>query len=59
LISSVLDQAVENDAVLIYGAPEPMLFAADRDNDLVNIAANRSTATNAVGNFSAQQRALS
>ena len=32
-VSSTLDQDVENDAVLIDGAPEPVRFAGDRDDD--------------------------
>ena len=35
LISSALNQNVENEAVLIDGAPKPLLFAADRNDDLV------------------------
>ncbi|BBB96608.1 hypothetical protein BE61_20390 [Bradyrhizobium elkanii USDA 61] len=36
-ISSALDQDVENEAILVDSAPEPMLFARDRDNDFVQI----------------------
>ena len=56
-ISSALDQNVENEAILIDGAPEPMLLAADRDDDLVQvplIAANGRTLPNAIGIFAAE-----
>ncbi|APO50304.1 hypothetical protein SG09_77530 [Bradyrhizobium ottawaense] len=36
-VSSALDQDVENEAILVDSAPEPMLFARDRDNDLVQM----------------------
>src|SRR5580700_4926705 len=36
-VSSTLDQDVENETVLINGAPEPVLFARDRDDDLIHI----------------------
>ncbi len=36
-VSSALDQGVENEAILVDSAPEPMLFARDRDNDLVQM----------------------
>ena len=56
-ISSVLDQNVENEAILIDGAPKPMLPTADRDDDFVQvplIAANGRTAPNAIGIFAAE-----
>ena len=37
-VSSTLDQDVENDAVLIDGAPEPVWLAGDRDEDLASRA---------------------
>ena len=36
-VSAALDQDVENEIVLINGAPEPVLFAADRDDDLIHV----------------------
>ena len=43
-VFSTLDQDVENDAVLIDGAPEPVWLAGDRDDDLIHmlfVAASR------------------
>jgi hypothetical protein len=34
---SLLNQSVENEAVSIDGAPEPMLLSVDRDHDLVEM----------------------
>ena len=36
-VSAALDQDVENETGLINGAPEPVLFAADRDEDLIHV----------------------
>ena len=36
-VSSALDQDVENEAILIDGAPQPVLLAGDRDNDFVHM----------------------
>src|ERR1700734_2138890 len=36
-VSSTLDQDVENDAVLIDGAPEPVWLGGDRDDDLASL----------------------
>jgi hypothetical protein len=36
-VSAALDQNVENEAILINGAPEPVLFARDRDDNLVHM----------------------
>ena len=36
-VSSTLDQDVENEAVLIDGAPEPVWLAGDRDDDLIHM----------------------
>jgi hypothetical protein len=51
----IRDMPVENEAVLVNSMPEPMLLAADRDDDLVNvpsIATNRSpAAASAIGEF--------
>jgi hypothetical protein len=60
-ISSALNQDVENEAVLIDGAPEPMLVATDCDDDFVEtpfIATNRGASTNAIGEFSAAARGV-
>ncbi len=53
-ISMVLDEDVENEAILIDGAPEPMFLAGDRDDDLIEmpfIATNWRAPTNATGEF--------
>ena len=36
-VSSTLDHDVENEAVLVDGAPKPVLLAADRDDDLIHV----------------------
>jgi hypothetical protein len=51
------DQKVENEAVLVDGAPEPMLLPGDADNDLIEVlfvAAARRSPTDAVGEFPAE-----
>jgi len=56
-ISPALDENVEDEAILIDGAPQPMLFAADRDDDLVQmpfVATSGSETPNAVGEFPAE-----
>jgi hypothetical protein len=56
-ISSTLNQNVENKAVLVDGAPAPMLLATDRDDDLVNmpfVVTSWSAATNWIGEFPAE-----
>jgi hypothetical protein len=40
-VSSALDQDVEHEAILIDGAPQPMLLARDRDNDFENKESGR------------------
>ena len=53
-ISSVLDKDVENESILIDGAPEPMFLSGHRDDDFVEmpfIPTNRRAATNAIGEF--------
>ena len=50
-VPSTLDQDVENDAVLIDGAPEPVWLAGDRDDDLIHmplVAASRSASADLV-----------
>jgi len=56
-VASVLNQNIENEAVLIYGAPQPMLLAIDRDDDLVEmllVAQARSAAADFVGEVPAE-----
>ncbi|MCP1775090.1 hypothetical protein ABIF65_007787 [Bradyrhizobium japonicum] len=51
-VSSTLDQDVENETILVDSAPEPMLFARDRDNDLVQmpfVAAGGSALADPIG----------
>jgi hypothetical protein len=36
-ISSALDQDIENEAILVDGAPKPVLLAGDRDDDFVEM----------------------
>jgi len=36
-VTMALDQGVKHEAVLIDGAPEPVLLAADRDDDLIQM----------------------
>ncbi|MHC2627320.1 hypothetical protein ACVIW2_009407 [Bradyrhizobium huanghuaihaiense] len=62
-VSSALDQDVENEAILVDSAPEPMLFARDRDNDLVQMpfvaASGSALAENALPNFRPHWRTVS
>ena len=49
---STLDQDVENEAILIDGAPEPVLLARDRNDDLIHmpfVAASGRTLTDTIG----------
>ncbi len=51
-VSPTLDQDVENDAVLIDGAPEPVWLAGDRDDDLIHmpfVAASRRALADLIG----------
>src|ERR1700722_4917625 len=51
-VSSTLDQDVENEAILIDGAPKPVLLAGDQDDDLIHVpfvAASRGTLANLIG----------
>ena len=57
VVASALNQGIENEAVLIDGAPQPMFLAIDRDDDLVEmplVAQARSAATDFVGEVSAE-----
>ena len=50
--SSTLDQDVENEAILINGAPKRVLLAGDRDDDLIHmpfVAASRRTLADLIG----------
>src|SRR5471032_1337914 len=56
-ISSALDQNVEHEALLIDGAPKPVLPASDRDDNIVHmpfVSASRRPPTNAIGIFPAE-----
>src|ERR1700722_1083321 len=51
-VSSTLDQDVENEAILIDGAPEPVLLARDRNDDLIHmpfVAASGGTLRDTIG----------
>src|SRR6202451_4158028 len=51
-VSSTLDQDVENDAVLIDGAPEPVWLAGDRGDDLIHrpsVAPSRRALADLIG----------
>jgi hypothetical protein len=51
-VSSTLDQDVENEAILIDGAPKPVLLAGDRDDDLIHmpfVAASRRKLADLIG----------
>ncbi|MGY4566992.1 hypothetical protein ACVWY5_000061 [Bradyrhizobium sp. USDA 3256] len=52
-----MNQNVENEAIVIDSAPEPMLSARDRDNDLLQmpfVAASGSALADAVGEHVAE-----
>jgi len=56
-VASALNQSIENEALLVYGAPQPMLLAIDRDDDLVEmplVAQARSSAADFVGEVPAE-----
>src|SRR3954451_11917777 len=60
LVAPALDQDIENEALLVNRAPEPVLLAGDGDDDLVEVpfvAAARGTSTDAVGEFAAEFQA--
>ena len=51
-VSSTLDQDIENEAILIDGAPKPVLLAGDRDDDLIHmpfVAASRRALADLIG----------
>ena len=37
LVTTALDQRIKHEAILIDGTPEPVLVAADRDDDLIQM----------------------
>jgi hypothetical protein len=56
-VASALNQSIENEAVLVYCAPQPMLLAIDRDDDLIEmpfVAQARSAATDFFGEVPAE-----
>jgi hypothetical protein len=60
LVASALDEDIENKALLVDRAPEPVLLAGDGDDDLVQVpfvAAARSSATNTGGEFATEFQA--
>ena len=51
-VSSTLDQDVENEAILIDGAPKPVRLAGDRDDDLIHmpfVVASRRALADLIG----------
>ena len=57
VLSAALDQDVENEAVLINGAPEPVLFAGDRDDNLIHmpfVPASRRALADPIGEHLAE-----
>src|ERR1700693_3614223 len=51
-VSSTLDQDVENEAILIDRAPQPVRLASNRDDDLIHmpfVAASRRTPADLIG----------
>src|SRR4051794_9381474 len=60
LVAPALDQDIENEALLIDRAPEPVLLAGDGNDDLIQmpfVAAARGASTEAVGEFAAEFQA--
>ena len=56
-VATALNKNVKNKALLVVGAPEPVLLAGDGDDDLVQVpfvAAARNSATNTVGEITPQ-----
>ena len=51
-VSAGLNQDIENEAILIDGAPKPVLLTGDRDDDFVHmpfVAASRRTLADLIG----------
>src|SRR5271166_5817698 len=60
LVAPALDEDVENKALLVNSAPEPVLLAGDGDDDLVQVpfvATTRGSPTDAVGKLPAEFQA--
>jgi hypothetical protein len=60
LVAPALDQDIENNALLVNRAPEPMLLAGDGDDDLIKVpfvATTGCAPTDAVGEFPAEFQA--
>src|SRR5271155_5500466 len=60
LVTPALDENIENEAVLVDGTPQPILFPGDADDDLIEmplVATARGALTNAVGEFPAEFKA--
>src|SRR5271166_815649 len=60
LVAPALDEDVENEALLVNCAPEPVLLASDGDDDLVQVpfvATTRGSPTDAVGKLPAEFQA--
>src|SRR5271167_1364338 len=54
LVAPALNQDIENEAMLVDGTPEPMLFPGDADDDFIQVpfvATARRSLTDAVGEF--------
>ena len=54
LVAPALNQDIENEAMLVDGTPEPMLFPGDADDDLIQVpfvATARRSLTDAVGEY--------
>jgi hypothetical protein len=57
LVAPALDVNIENEAVLVDGAPEPMLLPGEADDDLIEVpfvATARRSPTDPVGEFPAE-----
>ena len=66
LVATALDQNIKHEAILIDGAPEPVLLAADRNGDFIEMpfiaelgARRRNFPAKSRPNFSAQRRTVS
>src|SRR5258708_39135049 len=57
LVAPALDENIENEAVLVDGTPEPMLFPGEADDDLIEVpfvATARRAPAEPVGEFPAE-----
>src|SRR5882762_9580227 len=57
LVAPALDENIENEAVLVDGTPEPMLFPGEADDDLIEVpfvATARRAPADPVGEFPAE-----